>query len=94
MKINEKIILDEKGMIIKKTHSATPVLERVQMAREVGNPLMSEAWHVASLPPALVHQKARERGVRLDDHDGMQDVLMEIIRDSQFNKFRVKEGNI
>lgn len=94
MKVGEKVILDEKGMIIQKKHSATPVLERVEKAREIGQPLMSESWHVASLPPALVYAEARKRGVRLDDHDAMQDVLMSLVNDSEFGKFRVKEGRV
>ena len=85
---SEKIILDEKGMIIQKTHDATPVLNRVQAAREIGKPIMSESRYVGSLPAAMVYEKAREKGVRLDDHEAMQDVLMSLLANRDYSKFR------
>ena len=88
MKIGERIILNDKGMIVQKTHDATPVLNHVAKVREIGRTPTSDSEYVGSVPAAMVYEEARKKGVRLDDAPAMKELLMGLLNNRDYSKFR------
>lgn len=94
MKIRERYFDQDGKLIIHQQHSYDPYMARAKAAREVGSRFVSDGEHVASLPANLVYEEAKRRGVRFDDHAAMQDIMWSLIRNRDFNAFRVSERKV
>lgn len=94
MKLRERYFDQDGKLIVEQTHDPRPYLSRAKAAKDVDAGFVSDGWHVASLPAYLVNEECRKRGVRLDDHDAVQEVLFDLINDSDYRHFRVREGRV
>ncbi len=97
MKIGERHWEDDGKLIIEETHDFNPILDSAEVLpdqRDLGGPQIADGKHVARLPMKLVAEKARERGVAWNDHEGMQKVVQEMIQSNEYAHFRIWGGRL
>lgn len=94
MKISETPTwMDDNLLIIKNTHSADHIMNRLRSARDAGLGQSGEMRHVGTLPIAMVAEWCREAGVKFNDVHARADIVKKKMMSGEFSAFRNWEGS-
>ena len=92
MQIREQVHFDEKGMIVRKTHDATPTLDALGRIKAAGLGQTGESRHVGRVPGAMIAAWLKEAGVRWDDRQARDEVIKRKMMSGEFAAFRNWQG--
>lgn len=95
MKTNERVTAEDHLLVVQQRHDVTNALKRAEMMRhahEIGHSgAIPKDWEPIGVVPAIMKRLwAQEAGVRMDDAEAMEEVLMKRLLDGEFQKLQVK----
>lgn len=91
-KIGESIDVQGDQIIHVTTHDWNPMLNRVKELKAAGIDGYSENKLVGVIDAALLGMILKQRGVKWNDRQGVEDVLDDIMKSGEFKNLRVWEG--
>ena len=93
MQIRERVHFDDKGMIVQKTHDATPTLDALGRIKAAGLGQSGESRHVGRVPGAMIAMWLKEAGVRWEDRQARDEVIRRKMMSGEFAAFRNWQGS-
>ena len=93
--IAEKLHYDHENdrVVHQKVHDYTQNLQRAEKMRQHGGKF-GESQMVGTIDLDLLASVMKERGVRWDDKEARNDIVMMMLKSRDFSKLRVYEGNL
>ncbi len=100
--IGEKVVFDERGMIVGKTVDVSHSLRNAERLRETKATPMADSVCVGTMDANMFYALAQRAGVDLTDHLALEDFATRLFQGGgvagldgrDFNKFRVYEGTV
>lgn len=100
--VKEKVVFDERGMIIGKTVDVSGALANVDRLKDTKAAPMAEGVCIGSMDAHMFYALAQKAGVRLDDSAAMDDFATRLfqggrvggIDGADYSRFRVYEGTV
>lgn len=96
MKISEKVTAENRLLYVEQKHDVAETLRMAALIRQAREANVRQAiqndWiPLGVVPGVMARDWANEAGVRMDDHEAMQDVLKRKLLDGQFSKLRISD---
>lgn len=92
-KVNEQFKIEGDQIVHVTTHDWNPMLERVKELKAQGIDGFSENKLVGVIDAALLGQILKQKGVKWNDTQAVEDILKQIMMSGDFKNLRVWEGS-
>lgn len=89
--VDEQLYIKDDQVVHRKTHDWNPLLKEAEMMREHGGKF-GESQCLGVIDMDLLGLALKQRGVKWDDEEARNQVVMEILRSPDYSKLRVYQG--
>lgn len=96
MRISEKVTAEDRLVYVEQKHDVTETLRMAELMRQARDAQIQQAipsdWvPLGVIPGVMARDWANAAGVKMHDHEAMDELLKRKLLDGEFSKFRVSE---